>query len=98
MPVGPIARIAPNTLVTSEVELLRRMSAARSPYTRADWYDGLRLDPKINSVISERNDKLHNALRAKISVGVSVILIKQSTSLTSHAVLWKGFTWIGAVY
>jgi hypothetical protein len=73
--VGTIARAAPNLLVTNEVNLLRRMSAARSPYTSADWYDGLRLDPKINNVVSERNDKLHNALRAKISVGVSLLLI-----------------------
>lgn len=73
---GSIARVAPNLLVTNEVDLLRRMSAARSPYARGDWYDGLRLDPKINNVISERNDKLHNTLRAKISVGVSSILIE----------------------
>jgi hypothetical protein len=70
--LGPLARIGPNLLVTDDVELLRHMSAARSPYSRSDWYDGMRLDPKVNNVISERNDKRHNALRAKLASGVSL--------------------------
>ncbi|KKY16825.1 putative cytochrome p450 [Phaeomoniella chlamydospora] len=47
------------------------MSAPRSPYTRAIWYEGMRLDPKINNVISERSEKRHNALRAKMAMGYS---------------------------
>jgi hypothetical protein len=56
--------------VTDDADLLRLMSGARSPYSRAEWYDGMRLDPRVNNVISERNDKHHNALRAKLAAGV----------------------------
>lgn len=68
--IGPLARIGPNLLVTDDVDLLRRMSAARSVYTRSDWYDGMKLDPSVNNVISERNDQRHTALRAKMAAGV----------------------------
>ena len=64
-------RIGPNLLVTDDAELLRRMSGARSPYSKSAWYDGMRIDPRINNVISERDNKHHNALRAKMSTGVS---------------------------
>jgi hypothetical protein len=72
MDVGPLARIGPNILVTDDADLLRRISGARSPYSRAEWYDGMRLDPRVNNVISERNEKRHTALRAKMASGVSL--------------------------
>ena len=73
MAVGPLARIGPNLLVTDDVDLLRHMSAARSVYTRSDWYDGMKLDPNIPNVISERNEMRHTALRAKMASGVCSI-------------------------
>lgn len=71
--LGPFARIGPNLLVTDDVDLLRHMSAARSVYTRSDWYDGMKLDPNVNNLISERNDQRHTALRAKMAAGVGLI-------------------------
>jgi hypothetical protein len=65
-------RIGPNLLVTDDAELLRRMGGARSTYSRSAWYDGMKIDPRVNNVISERNDKHHNALRAKMVTGVSL--------------------------
>jgi hypothetical protein len=92
--LGPLARIGPNLLVTDDVDLLRRMSGARSPYSRAEWYDGMRLDPRVNNVISERNDKNHNALRAKLASGVSLgdillICIQLSIILTNSSIREK---------
>lgn len=40
---GKIVRIAPKTVMIWDPDVLRRMSAARSPYTRSDWY----VDPDI---------------------------------------------------
>ena len=80
--VGPLALIGPNILVTNDADLLRHMSGARSTYSRAAWYDGMRLDPRVNNVISERNDKRHNALRAKMASGVSQIIL---TFIVFHA-------------
>jgi hypothetical protein len=87
--VGPLARIGPNILVTNDAELLRHMSGARSTYSRAAWYDGMRLDPRVNNVISERNDKRHNALRAKMASGVS---LTTSMFIGFHADLWTKST------
>jgi hypothetical protein len=87
--VGPLARIGPNLLVTNDADLLRLMSSARSTYSRAPWYDGMRLDPRVNNVISERNDKRHNALRAKMASGVSPTA---RTLTVLHAHLWTQST------
>lgn len=87
--VGPLSRIGPNILVTNDADLLRHMSGARSTYSRAAWYDGMRLDPRVNNVISERNDKRHNALRAKMASGVS---LTTSTFIAFHADLWTKST------
>lgn len=68
---GPIVRIGPNELVTNDFEVWRKISAVRSPYSRSNWADGMRLDPEYNNVISERDEARHNALRAKMKAGVS---------------------------
>lgn len=67
---GPVARVGPNLLVTSDAELLRKIGMARSTYSRAEWYDAMKFDPRINNTISENNEKKHNELRYKLSHGV----------------------------
>jgi len=68
---GSIVRVAPNELVTNDPEILKRISAVRSPYTRSNWYDGTRFEPDHDHVMSERNETRHNELRAKMAAGVS---------------------------
>lgn len=68
---GPLARIGPDTLVTSDPDLLRRMLGVRTKYKRSDWYDAMRLDPTKDNVLSMRDDEKHNELRAKMAAGVS---------------------------
>lgn len=65
---GSPARIAPNILVTHDPELLRHMSAPRAGWKKSSWYAAARFDPRINSVFSETDDKIHNELRA-IEIG-----------------------------
>lgn len=74
--IGTLARIGPNTLVTSDPAVLKRMLGVRTPYKRSDWYDGMRLDPSRDNVLSERNDEKHNELRAKMAAGVPNFLSK----------------------
>ena len=57
--------------MTNDIEVWRKISAVRSPYLRSNWYDGIRFDPDYGNVVSERDDKIHNALRAKMAAGVS---------------------------
>ena len=68
---GPLARIGPNDLVTNDADLLRRMSAIRSPYTKSEWYSGTQFDPGMNHVFSERDEARHRDLRNRMSAGYS---------------------------
>ncbi|PHH79236.1 hypothetical protein CDD80_5320 [Ophiocordyceps camponoti-rufipedis] len=68
---GSITRIGPNDLVTSDPDLMRRMLHVRTPYKRSDWYDGMRLDPSKDNVLSQRDDDLHGKLRSKMAAGYS---------------------------
>ncbi|KAL9016822.1 MAG: hypothetical protein Q9185_005819 [Variospora sp. 1 TL-2023] len=68
---GPLARIGPNDLVTNDADLLRRMSAIRSPYTKSEWYSGTQFDHKMNHVFSERDEARHRDIRNRMSSGYS---------------------------
>ncbi|KAK1656522.1 cytochrome P450, partial [Colletotrichum godetiae] len=43
---GSLVRIGPNDLVTSDPDLMKRMLGVRTKYTRSDWYNAMRLDPR----------------------------------------------------
>ncbi|KAL1596981.1 hypothetical protein SLS60_008563 [Paraconiothyrium brasiliense] len=64
---GSLVRIGPNELTTSDPELIRRMSAARSPYKRSDWYLGMRVDPHLDNILSELDVDTHDKRRAKMA-------------------------------
>jgi hypothetical protein len=69
--IGSPARIGPNLLVTDDPELLRHMSAPRSKWTRGGWYDGVKLDPRMNNILSERDERRHAEMRSKMIGAVS---------------------------
>lgn len=64
---GPLVRISPKTLLVSDPEVLRRMSARSSPYTRDDFYVGSRLVPGEDNVFSLLDEEHHNAQRKKMA-------------------------------
>ncbi|KAM7192326.1 Cytochrome P450 [Naviculisporaceae sp. PSN 640] len=68
---GPIARIGPTEVVTSDPYLIRHMTNVRSNYQRSEWYYGMRFDPTKDNVLSTRDDAAHNRLRAKMAAGYS---------------------------
>ena len=67
---GSPARIGPNLLVTDDPDLFRHMNAPRSLWTRGTWYDGMKMDPRQNNILSERDEKKHAEMRAKMIGGV----------------------------
>jgi len=69
--LGPIARIGPNTLVTNSPDLVMRMSAARSPYTRADWYAASRIPPGQDNIFTQQDDEKHSRRKAQMADGFS---------------------------
>ncbi|KAL2852325.1 cytochrome P450 [Aspergillus pseudodeflectus] len=68
---GHLVRIGPNDLVTDDPEIIRRMSAVRSPYTRSDWYNATAFSHKLNHVFCERDEQRHIDLRNKLIPGYS---------------------------
>jgi hypothetical protein len=70
---GPVCRIGPNDLLTTDTTVLKRMlSSARSPYTRSDWYKAARMDPELVNLAAERDEKSHTERRNKMAPGVSM--------------------------
>ncbi|KAK1531941.1 benzoate 4-monooxygenase cytochrome P450 [Colletotrichum paranaense] len=66
---GKLVRIGPNDVITSDPELIRRMSAAKSTYERSSWYKATRLDPYHDMMGSVLNKSAHHSLRTKLSPG-----------------------------
>jgi hypothetical protein len=65
------------------------MSAPRSRWARGDWYDGMKLDPRVNNVFSERDEKRHAELRAKMIAGVSYAIPPSSRRLPDRRIRTK---------
>ncbi|KAK3387936.1 pisatin demethylase [Podospora didyma] len=68
---GPIARIAPTVLLSSDVEFMRKIAAARSKYRRNEWYMAFRFNPDRDTIISHRDDEEHARLKMKLAPGYS---------------------------
>lgn len=68
---GKLVRIGPNYLMASDPEVVRRMNAPRSHYTRSNWYTSFRFVPGVDSMISERDEKRHDMLRRKAAPAYS---------------------------
>ncbi|KAK1657049.1 cytochrome P450 [Colletotrichum godetiae] len=69
---GSLVRVGPNDLVTSDPDLMKRMLGVRTKYTRSDWYNAMRLDPRHDNVLSTRDDAVHTRLRSQMAGGVDL--------------------------
>lgn len=68
---GPLARIGPHDLITDDPELIRLMSAARSLYTRSEWYRGVRQDSYNDPMGTVLDVRAHDKLKAKTASAYS---------------------------
>lgn len=66
---SPLVRIGPNDLITDDLDLIRRMSSARSKYGRSSWYVPSRINPYDSSLFNIVDTKEHDKLKAKMSFG-----------------------------
>ena len=55
--IGSTARIGPNLLLTSDEDLIRKMAAVRSTYSRADWYRAFKFDADRENLFSEPDEE-----------------------------------------
>lgn len=67
---GPIVRTGPNSIVVSDADVLRRMSAVRSEYTRGQYYKAVRINPRVDNIFSMTDDGAHRILKGKMGPGV----------------------------
>ncbi|KAH6616773.1 pisatin demethylase [Boeremia exigua] len=69
---GPIARVSPEHLITSDPELWAHINGVRSPYRRAPWYyHAARFEPGKDNVFTECDNERHDARRKKMFAGYS---------------------------
>ncbi|KAF1933067.1 pisatin demethylase [Didymella exigua CBS 183.55] len=69
---GPIARVAPEHLITSDPEIWAHINGIRSPYRRAPWYyHAARFEPGKDNVFTECDNDRHDARRKKMYAGYS---------------------------
>ncbi|TLD34238.1 hypothetical protein PspLS_01569 [Pyricularia sp. CBS 133598] len=67
---GTLARVGPNSVITSSPELWARLNAVRSPYTRTEWfYRGCRIEPGVDNVFTMTNEQEHEARRKQVASG-----------------------------
>lgn len=64
---GPLVRIGPNDLLCTDPDTIRRIAAARSLYTKGDFYESGRVIPGYDNVVSQRDETKHKELRAKMT-------------------------------
>lgn len=67
---GPTCRVGSDILVTGDEDVVRHMNAPGSRWRRSHWYEAMRLDPRLDTVFSTRDEKLHFDLKAKEAGGV----------------------------
>ena len=71
-PQGSIARIGPNTVVTNDEDLIRKMNAPRgSTYGRTKWYKAWKLDAARENLFTEIDEEKHAIIRQMLFPGVS---------------------------
>jgi len=66
-----LIRIGPDLLITADADLIRKMSAARSPYGRSAWYESLTMDPPRHTMFSTADTAYHDELKTKTAAGYS---------------------------
>jgi hypothetical protein len=66
---GKLVRIGPNEVITGSADVLHRMSAARSRYGRSDYYNGSKINPEVDSLISLTDSRVHDKLKGQMSYG-----------------------------
>lgn len=64
---GPLVRIGPNEILTDDPEIIKKISSARSAYSRDQWYITGRLNPYQDNMFTLLEPEVHNKAKAKLS-------------------------------
>lgn len=66
---GSLIRVAPDYVITNDVEVAKRMYSRGSNLMRGRWYDAMRLGADQDNVMTITDEKAHASMRAKLIPG-----------------------------
>ncbi|KAI0853287.1 cytochrome P450 monooxygenase [Daldinia vernicosa] len=66
---GTVVRVAPNYILTSDPEILRRIASARSNYGKDEWYETIRFAPEHRTMVTILGNSAHDQRKAKALKG-----------------------------
>ncbi|KAI1081406.1 cytochrome P450 [Whalleya microplaca] len=69
---GPLVRVAPDTLITDDLEVVRRINSVRAGYKRSSWYHSFRINPYEQNMISTTDDAFHTFIKSRTAGGYSL--------------------------
>ncbi|XDG03945.1 hypothetical protein ABKA04_003560 [Annulohypoxylon sp. FPYF3050] len=66
---GPLARTGPNSIVTNDPSILRKIAAARTKYTKHEWFAAATFAPWHRTMVTILDNFNHDKLKAKTAQG-----------------------------
>ncbi|KAI1773371.1 cytochrome P450 [Hypoxylon cercidicola] len=66
---GGLARVGPNSIVTNDPDVLRRLASARTKYTKDEWYSAIAVSPHQVTMVTLLDNAPHDKTKAKTSSG-----------------------------
>ncbi|KAF3343083.1 Protein BOI2 [Verticillium dahliae VDG2] len=76
---GPLVRIGPNVVLTTDYRHCQKMEAHKSPYRKGPWYGTFRFQKGVDHSFAMLDEARHTALRTKVGPGYSgTILVEQA--------------------
>ncbi|XXH03391.1 hypothetical protein Hte_009792 [Hypoxylon texense] len=66
---GKIARVGPNSVLTADPDVLRRIGSARTKYTKDEWYGVIGFSPYHSTMVTMLDNPSHDRIKAKTSSG-----------------------------
>lgn len=77
---GPLVRIGPNAVLTTDFRHCQKMEAPRSAYRKGPWYGTFRFQKGVDHSFSLLDEDKHAALKTKIGPGYSANVMVVSPS------------------
>ncbi|KAI1853444.1 hypothetical protein JX265_012735 [Neoarthrinium moseri] len=65
----PLIKVGPNSVITSDVKTVQRISGVKSPYSKGGWYRPFRFIKERDHSFSMVHEPSHTAFRSKIAAG-----------------------------
>jgi hypothetical protein len=81
-PEGDLFRIGPNAVITTDVDVPRRMGSSKSAYTRGPWYGTFRFYPDFDCSFSIRDEAHHHDIRTRIGPAYSTPVVDFEASIS----------------